>query len=341
VLIVGVTVARIELGSGWGTLPLLVVGPAVAAAIGGSFYTLAAGLLAMASALHFVLTMSRTEEGHRAAVVTLVAAAGVTIAGILAGRVRTRRDRQLAEIQLVAESAQRVVLHPVPRRAGPVRLAVRYLSASSGARIGGDLYDVASMPNRVRMIVGDVEGKGLAAVQVAAAALGSFREAAFEEDCLAGVVSRIEASLSRQFPDQQDQQFVTAVFAEISADEQKMELISCGHPAPLLLSPGEGPQPAGPEAGGLPLGLGSLVKAPRISETIPFAPGDSVLFYTDGVSEARDKAGEFFPLTQCTAIKDSGDPASLVDRLSQEVIRHVGHEPDDDIALLAVRRVAA
>ncbi len=249
VIIVGVTVARTELGNGWGMLPMLVVGPAVAAAIGGALYTLAAGLVAMASALHFVLTMSTTAEGHRSAVVTLLAAGGVTIAGILAGRVRSRRDRQLAEVQLVAESAQRVVLHPVPRRAGPVRLAVRYLSASSGARIGGDLYDVATMPDRVRMIVGDVEGKGLAAVQVAAATLGSFREAAFEEDCLAGVVSRIETSLSRQFPDQQDQQFVTAVFAEISADEQKMELISCGHPAPLLLSPGEGPQPAPRPAG--------------------------------------------------------------------------------------------
>lgn len=335
-IVVGVAITRMELGRGWGLLPILAVGPAVAAAVGGALYTLSAGLLAVAAGLYFVLTMQPGTESHRAAVVSLLAAAAVTVTAVLLCRARTRRERQLAEVQLVAESAQRVVLRPVPGRAGPVRLAVRYLSASSGARIGGDLYDVASTPRRLRMVVGDVEGKGLGAVQVAAATLGSFREAAFEEDCLAGVVARIEASLQRQF---RDQQFVTAVFAEFSAGEEKMELISCGHPQPLLLS-GDGPQLAGPDTGSLPLGLSGLADVPRTTVTIPFTPGDSVLFYTDGVSEARDKAGEFFPLTRCAAVREAGDPAVLVDRLSQEVIRHVGHPPDDDIALLAAHRDA-
>lgn len=66
---------------------------------------------------------------------------------------------------------------------------MRYLSASSGARVGGDLYEVVTTPECVRLVVGDTKGKGLPAVQSAAAVLGVFREAAHEEDSLAAIVT--------------------------------------------------------------------------------------------------------------------------------------------------------
>ena len=78
----------------------------------------------------------------------------------------------------------------MPRQAGPVRLAAGYLSASCGARVGGDLYEVVTTPECVRLVVGDAKGKGLPAAQSAAAVLGTFREAAHEEDSLAAIVSR-------------------------------------------------------------------------------------------------------------------------------------------------------
>jgi len=71
-----------------------------------------------------------------------------------------------------------------------------------------------------------------------------------------------------------------------------------------------------------------------------------ILFYTDGASEARNKAGEFFPLERCEALcppaglNGSAEPARLVNQLSDEVVRHIGHEPDDDVALLMVCREA-
>ena len=71
------------------------------------------------------------------------------------------------------------LLRPVPRRAGRVALAVRYLSAAEDSVVGGDFYDVAVTPYGVRLVVGDVKGKGLEAVQLAATVLGSFRQAAF------------------------------------------------------------------------------------------------------------------------------------------------------------------
>src|SRR5260221_9761880 len=184
---------------------------------------------------------------------------------------------------------------------------------------------------------GDAEGKGLPAVQSAAAVLGVFREAAHEEDCLGAVASRMETSLARQFG---DEQFVTAILAEVSADGTKIELLSCGHPAPLLLGPAR-PRFIGLDEGSLPLGLGHLAGVPRIPVTIAFEPGDALLFYTDGASEARNKAGAFFPLADCAAVRAPPDPATLPGRLGDEVVRYVGHAPDDDVALLVIYRDGA
>lgn len=73
---------------------------------------------------------------------TFLAAAGVTTADALANGARGRRDRELAQVRRVAEAAQQVLLRPVPRQAGPVRLAAVYLSASPGARVGRKLLDI-------------------------------------------------------------------------------------------------------------------------------------------------------------------------------------------------------
>jgi serine phosphatase RsbU (regulator of sigma subunit) len=284
-----------------------------------------------------VFTVGLPPAGQRPAQIMFLAVLGVTAAGVLTGRGRRRRDQELAQTHRIADVAQRVLLRPVPERVGPVGLAVRYQSAASGARIGGDLYDVVTTPDSVRLIVGDVEGKGLPAVASAAAVLGAFREAAHEEDDLTAIAARIETSLARQ-PD--DEHFVTAVLAEISHDGDKMELLSCGHPAPLLVRDGRA-RLIGSSQNSLPLGLGQLADVPRIPLVSPFEPGDQLLFYTDGVSEARNRAGEFFSLADCASVHARSDPATLVDRVGDEVIRHVGHAPDDDVALLLAYRDAA
>ena len=336
-LTVGIAVARAIVGPDWGLVPLLAVGPAVAAAIGGAAYTLASGTLALVICSLLLICPMAGPPARRADMIGLVAVAAVTVAGIVASTVRRRRERELADVRLVADAAQQVLLRPVPGRLGSVRLAVKYLSASSQARVGGDLYDVVDAPGGVRLVVGDAEGKGLPAVQSAAALLGAFRDAAHEEDSLAAIASRIETSLGRQLS---DEGFVTAIFAEISADGSKMELLSCGHPGPLLL--GEGPpQFLDHGEGSLPLGLGHLSSEPRIPVTIPLDGYDAVLFYTDGATEARNTSGAFFPLDRCTSVRSRGCYETLVDRLGRELTRYVGHAPDDDVALLLVYRDVA
>jgi serine phosphatase RsbU (regulator of sigma subunit) len=332
--------ARLAVGPGWELLlPLLVVGPAVAAAVGGVRYTLAAGVTAAGACAVFDIKNIHQEASHRPSLIAFLATIGVTAFGMLAARSRERRAQELAQVRLVAEAAQRVLLRPVPARVGLVRMAVRYLSAVEAAQVGGDLYEVVATPGRVRLIVGDAEGNGLSAVRAAATVTSVFREAAREENCLAAIVARLEARVAEEAG---PEHFITAILAEISAGDDEMQLISCGHPAPLMFGT-QPPRLVGPDECSLPLGLADLGGAPRIPVTVPFEAGEAVLFYTDGASEARNKAGEFFPLASCQSIAPTGpaarvDPATLVDQLSDEIIRYIGHEPDDDVALLLACR---
>ncbi len=335
-------------------LALLALGPAFAAALSGPRKTVAAGVVALG--LCVLLIAVRTIGSWHLYIDDSVAIAGVTLAGVLASSMRGRRERELADVRAIAEVAQQVLLGPVPREVSPVRMAVRYMSAASHARIGGDLYEVVPGLSGIRLIMGDVQGKGLVAVKTAATVLGSFREAAHDAAGLALIADRIELSLARQLT---DEQFVTAVLAEVSADGSKIELLSCGHPPPLLISGGAG-RFVEPIAPGLPLGLAHLATAPRYVTTIPFRPADQVLFYTDGVSEARDRTGAFYPLAQRAARSGDGpassgpgreaggrgrgpdpDPDCVLDRLQQDVLAYVGHALDDDAAMLLVSHEAA
>jgi hypothetical protein len=271
-------------------LALLSLGPAFAAIAGGLRYTLITGCLAVALAagLATYQSLAATKQDSLA----FATVAGVTLAGVIASAGRQRRERELADVTAIAEATQQVLLRPLPQQAGDVRLAVRYMSAASGARIGGDLYEAVPTRHGLRVIIGDVQGKGLPAVQTAATVLGAFREAAHDAANLGVITDRIEVSLARQGD---REQFVTAILAQLSADGSTVELLNCGHPAPLLSGPGGALfiEPAEP---GLPLGLAELAVSPRETATLEFAPGDRLLLYTDGISEARDKHGEFFPL---------------------------------------------
>jgi len=175
------------------------------------------------------------------------------------------------------------------------------------------------------------------------------------------IAARIEATLARELS---DEQFVTAIVAQVSADGSKVELLNRGHPPPLLVD-GAGPRLLEAAEGGLPLGLAQLeadpghlgqpgqagqaaqpgqaaqAGSPGRTAVIEVGPGDQILFYTDGVSEARGRSGEFFPLAQSRAVRDAGDPDQILDALSAEVLRHVGHALDDDAAMLLIRREPA
>jgi serine phosphatase RsbU (regulator of sigma subunit) len=312
--------------------PLLALGPAFAALWCGMRRTALVGVAALTMSV--LLSSYSHALGKRQNTLMLAMMAGITVASVFASSGRQKRERLLADVRSVAEVAQQVLLRPVPRRVGPVHVAVSYTSATAEARIGGDLYEVASTRSGVRVIVGDVQGKGLEAVETAAAVLGAFREAAYDEPTLTGVVARIEASLSRRLS---GEKFVTAVLAEFDDSDTAM-LLNCGHPSPLILSRGGVGVFAEPGDVAPPLGLTELVDVRPHPYTVGFAPGDRMLFYTDGVVEARDGEGRFYPLADRCGLLKAADPEKALEELRSDVLRHVGGRITDDAAMLLVRR---
>jgi sigma-B regulation protein RsbU (phosphoserine phosphatase) len=255
--------------------------------------------------------------------VCLVVATGGAFATLTA-RIRCEREAALLRMTHVAEVAQRAILRPIPARIGGVSFATRYQSASEEALIGGDLYDAAVTPFGLRTIVGDVKGKGLEAVTLAAAVLSHFREAAFAEPDLVWVAAELEAQLAAEL---RAEDFVTVVLAEYLPGE--VRLVNCGHQPPVRVGDAlETLHPAQPVP---PLGLRPRPTVQRVR----VAPGERLLFYTDGLVEARNSDGEMFALDErareCLAEPSLDDALS---RLLEAVLAHTGGRLDDDLALV-------
>lgn len=240
---------------------------------------------------------------------------------------RVLRDQlgRLATVTRVAEAAQHAILAPPPDRIGPVALAARYVSAAAEALVGGDLYEVVARPGAVRLLIGDVRGKGLAAVRTATIALGEFRAAAADVDDLRDVARQLDRRV-RDYLGEED--FVTALIAEVREDGS-FSVAACGHPPALLVR--DGTVTTVEAAPTLPLGLGAdpTVVTGRLQR------GDRLVLMTDGLLEARGPDREFvdvMALVRSLAQGQALGPA--LDALLAELRRAVGAELGDDLALL-------
>ncbi|MGK5546029.1 PP2C family protein-serine/threonine phosphatase [Streptomyces sp. URMC 127] len=272
---------------------------------------------------------------HLTSAFTVLAITSVSTANVV---LVATRERELLASRSVAEAAQHTLLRPPPERLNGLRVAVRYLSAAAEARVGGDLYEALVTPFGTRLLMGDVRGKGLAAIDTAAAVLGTFREAAQVEPSLATVARRLDAAMGRRRP---GEEFVTAALVEVTGPG-RAELVNCGHLPPLRCRPGRGgglhvdevpthePQP--------PLALLGMAGGDCRGWPFSFERGDLLLLYTDGVTEARDAAGRFYPLAERLATMPDAPPSALLDHIVTDLLTHAGGELSDDAALLAVRR---
>ncbi|MER6618527.1 PP2C family protein-serine/threonine phosphatase [Streptomyces xantholiticus] len=326
-----VAVIDVVAGPAVGFLPLVSLGPAFAGLVGGWRRTALIGGLALVLCL--ALGWYDGLFPARRGLTALASVVGVTAAGLLAAVMRQRREAELAGVRSIAEVAQRVLLRPVPRRAGHLRVAVSYTSAVAEARIGGDLYEVVASPAGVRVIVGDVQGKGLDAVETAALVLGAFREAAHDEPDLRSVGARLERAADREL---QGEKFVTAVLAEVG-DGRRVTLLNYGHPPPVVVSPEGTVRFAEPPRNALPLGLGIHGGSGPEPYEAHFADGDQLLLYTDGVTEARDRTDRFYPLVERSVLLRDADPEAALEALRTDLVAHVEGPLHDDAAMLLLR----
>ncbi|MFG2819900.1 PP2C family protein-serine/threonine phosphatase [Kitasatospora sp. NPDC048365] len=342
-LVVVLTAAILESPASAHLGPLLVIAPALTPSFAGARVTAAVCALTVAAGFLIAVLRGGVTAGDHPAQLAALTALSLMIALFTA--VRDRRSRQLARAQSVAEAAQRALLRPIPERIGALQIATMYLAAEYEAQIGGDLYTATRTRDGARMIIGDVRGKGLAAVGESALLISAFRLIAAQHATLPGLARELDRNVSRYLLDfaQTDREsaehFVTALFLDIPDDAPSARLTNCGHPPPLLLRhdhvvplDGAGAAP--------PLGLGTLLADDYPDDTFQFETGDTLLLYTDGVIEARDRAGIFYPLAERVARWTGCTPEALVNHIRRDLLAHAGGRLGDDAAVVAVRRTA-
>jgi hypothetical protein len=214
-------------------LGLLVGPPIVAASFVGPKRTVAVGVVALGAAVGYGRAVGVDLLAGSQGVPAVAIVAATVLSGLVA-RVRVQREWRLRAVTRVAEVAQRALLGGVPPALGSLRLAVLYASASVEASIGGDFYEAVETPHGVRLLVGDVRGKGLDAVRLAGVVLGCFRDAAQDRPDLAQVAAALDRSVTRAIG---LEDFVTAVVVQVATDGSAV-VVNCGHPAPLLVCGG-------------------------------------------------------------------------------------------------------
>ncbi|MEV0962583.1 MULTISPECIES: PP2C family protein-serine/threonine phosphatase [unclassified Streptomyces] len=320
-------------------VPLFTAAPLIAAPFSSMRGTAATGVAACAAVTGMHIYSDRLTGIP--AITEILTVFTVSVLALFLNRIVRRSGERLASARVVAEAAQRAVLPTPDERIDSLKVAARYEAAERDAFIGGDLYAVQETPYGVRLIVGDVRGKGLDAVGTVALVLGAFREAAEQEPSLAGVAQRLERALAREGARdagfESFEGFTTAVLAEIPGDGERIRIVNRGHPSPLLIAADGALLVLNPPERALPLGMDLGTWPDLVSET-SYPPGGTLLLYTDGLSEARDARGVMYdPRTRLGGRAFSG-PEELLDMVVADVRRHTGGAATDDMALLAVTR---
>jgi PAS domain S-box-containing protein len=207
-----------------------------------------------------------------------------------------------------------------------------YQAGERGADVGGDFYDILSVETGHLVVLGDVTGKGVEAAALTSLVRHSARMAARFD----ARPERVLALVNQVLREQSRLSLVTAVCAlvEDDGDRARLTVASAGHPLPLLKRPGEAPAPFGDH--GVLLGI---TGADDWTEaTVTLGPGDTVLFYTDGVTETPGDAARFGELRLREAMGRAADgPVALLAEIDRSLRDFQAGATLDDRAMLALR----
>jgi serine phosphatase RsbU (regulator of sigma subunit)/anti-sigma regulatory factor (Ser/Thr protein kinase) len=262
------------------------------------------------------------------------AAPAVRVAQLVRQQQEEAQERERIEQELrVARLIQQTLLpKELPALPG-WQMAAHYQPARA---VGGDFYDFLALPRgRLGLVIGDVTDKGVPAALVMATTRAVLRAAAQRLDAPGAVLAQVNDAL---VPDIPPNMFVTCLYAILDPATGRLRYANAGHDLPYQRRGGEVSEL---RATGMPLGL---LPGMRYEEREAILrPGDSVLFYSDGLVEAHSPRREMFSFPRLRALladDAAGGTQALVDYLLTELGRFTGAgwEQEDDITLMALQR---
>jgi sigma-B regulation protein RsbU (phosphoserine phosphatase) len=243
-------------------------------------------------------------------------------------------ERRLATVGIEMQAAGEIQGETMPSELPTVpgfRLAACH---ETSREVGGDYYDAFATPDgTIALIVADSEGKGMPGALVTAEAHEHVHVQAARLAGSAPVVAEVNRQLAGEAS---PERMVTAFFARLDAEERRLVYCSAGHCPTLLLRGGE---VRALNAGGVPIGLTDA--ADYDEEAVNLEPGDVVLVYTDGVTEAATASGEQFGQDRLEAVLreagPSADPGAVMAAVRDAVSDFTGGaDPADDTTMLCL-----
>jgi serine phosphatase RsbU (regulator of sigma subunit) len=253
----------------------------------------------------------------------------IEILELVAGRIGIALHVRLLEADRdAAEAIQRSLLPSAPSIVADFTCSARYVPAERGG-LGGDWYDVFQVDDgSVWFVVGDVTGHGLRAATV----MGRVRSALRAYALLGEGPDEVLAMTDRKMAHFEVGTMATAAIAVFCQPYDEALVALAGHPPPVHASRDHDPVLVVARPGP-PLGVGTAGRP--ASTTVPMARGDVLVGYTDGLIERRGESIEL-GLERVRSSVSAKDPSGLCDDVMSSVVGN--HIPEDDIALLAVRR---
>jgi phosphoserine phosphatase RsbU/P len=248
-------------------------------------------------------------------------------------RAKERAEASERRARELAHTLQQTLLPPTPPAIPGLELATVFRAAGEGVEVGGDFYDVFPVAEDDWVLVlGDVCGKGVGAAAISALARHTLRAV------VVGLHAPSQAlrALNEVLIGHETDRFCTVLMVRLQRRPGGWvaSIASGGHPWPLLTSPG---RPARLEGGTGPL-VGVIADARYDDRRLDLGPGDSLLLYTDGVTEAR-RGREFYGDDRLRDRVGVGGrpPQAVVDDVLADVVAFSGGMPRDDIAIVAFR----
>jgi phosphoserine phosphatase RsbU/P len=283
-----------------------------------------------------VLDLEHTRRGfftedHKRTITTLAAQIAIALENARLYEQIARQERRLERDLALARELQFRLLPPAMPKVAHLEVAAKFVPARA---IGGDLYDFVHYSlSRLGMVVGDVSGKGAPAAIYAALVSGILRSHAPIEPSPAEMLSAVNFSLGER---RIEAQYICLLYAVWDDQKRTLQVANSGLPRPLYVHDGKIEVI---EATGLPLGL--FDDAEYDEFTFKAKPGDLFVFFSDGILDARNRAGDMFGRSRVERVVAScpdQSPDCVVNSLFQAVAEHAaGEDTFDDQTVVAIR----